>query len=1032
MKRFFLIAAFAGAVLCSCQSEIGNESVPTFSGVFTISIDAVKGADTKALTVSPDGKTLNATWEQGDQVAVCRIDPQNNDLSTVLGVLTPSAYGSASTTLSGTILMEGVSAGDKLYLQYPFKVYESPDGNRWLDSPYRGQDGDLATVGKEFAYASCGVDITSLEGNTISTSKAEFYNRQAIVKFSLLNGGSPLEASKLRIFSPDLSDHLYHDDYYVDRGGLDVISSAPRSEFTVALRNQDTSTPEPYTLYAVNSNGVYTATTAPKLFTDGTYNRGSGNLTPVSYEGFNDSSTWTVIGSMSEYGVLWNNDLNMWTDGKGRHVAASVTLKAGDEIKFRRDQDWSNNLGGSFKGATSTDNNSATVSAITVPDAFGLDNDGYNIYIPADGTYDIYLDEYTYTAIIVPASGAGKVSTLVSEPQQPSDTSVWTIIGVNGDWEYDILADESPEGVWTAIIDVPAATSFKWRMDRAWDYDYGGTLVSYDTPFEAVSGGPNVEIGAGWYKIVLDLTDSSAPTITVYDLGEVWSLIGSFSNWSQDLDMTQDASGRWVSPEALLSGDFKLRRNHGWEVNLGADAPASYPVTPGEAFPAVYGGQNLVLPEEANYVVTYDPSAGTILVEKAGALNPYSSYVVVGESYLDVTGNDVVFTSQWNLSEAANNMIDNDGSGIFVWTKYIGEFSQAIPIKFKVVKDFDYANGSWPADNFEFTILGKGTLIITFNTITREVKAEMEYDNHYTVVGTDNMFGAGWDPADPANDMVWDSGLWTLTKEVTGPCDVEFKVVYDHSYAKSWPVENYQYHVKGTGKVYVTISFNATTSEITVSEAEQSPIVIDGSFDDWAELGNKAVVARNNPNSPFSGVDEIRVYANSRYVFYYIEYDATQIASLLEITKNDPDHNELPIRLHINTDGEFTSGYTMYALDAYDFIIEGSLAKTGLWSDFSGNLYQRINNKWSDPLAGFSGLCSGAGKDNKYEIRIDRDVFNTAALSTSIPKPMGDVFQTGIRFYTPLWLELSNLPNDAVSGENPNGWGHLLEVTVDK
>lgn len=621
MKKLFIIAAFAGAVFCSCQSEIGNESVPTFSGEFTISINAVKGADTKALAVSPDGKTLNATWEQGDQVAVCRIDPQNNDLSTVLGVLTPVATGSASTTLSGTLLLDGVSAGDKLYLQSPFKVFESQDGSRWLDSPYRGQDGDLATVGKEFAYASCGVEITSLEGNTISTSTAEFYNRQAIVKFSLQNAGSPLEASKLRIFAPSLSDHLYHDDYYVDRGGLDVISSAPRSEFTVALRNQETDGPEPYTLFAVGDSNVYTATTGPLQFSDGTYNRGTGNLAPVSYEGFNDSSTWTVIGSMSEYGVLWDNDLNMWTDGKGRHVAASVTLKAGDEIKFRRDQDWSNNLGGSFKGATSTDNNSAIVSAITVPDAFGLDYDGFNIYIPADGTYDIYLDETTYTAIIVAASGAGKVSTLVSEPQQPSGNSVWTLIGVNGDWANDVWADESPEGVWTAIIDVPAATSFKWRKNLAWDDNYGGTLVDYDTPFEAVPGGPNVEIGAGWYKIVLDLTDSTAPTITVYDLGEVWSLIGSFSSWSQDLDMAQDASGKWVSPEALLSGDFKLRRNHGWEVNLGADAPASYPVTPGEAFPAVPGGQNLVLPEEATYVVTYDPNAGTILVEKVGALS---------------------------------------------------------------------------------------------------------------------------------------------------------------------------------------------------------------------------------------------------------------------------------------------------------------------------------------------------------------------------------------------------------------------------
>ena len=52
---------------------------------------------------------------------------------------------------------------------------------------------------------------------------------------------------------------------------------------------------------------------------------------------------------MEAYGISWDGDLNMWTDGT-THVAAHVTLKAGDEVKFRQDQSWTVNMGGDFGG----------------------------------------------------------------------------------------------------------------------------------------------------------------------------------------------------------------------------------------------------------------------------------------------------------------------------------------------------------------------------------------------------------------------------------------------------------------------------------------------------------------------------------------------------------------------------------------------------------------------------------------------------------------------------------------------------------
>ena len=137
----------------------------------------------------------------------------------------------------------------------------------------------------------------------------------------------------------------------------------------------------------------------------------------------------------------------------------------------------------------------------------------------------------------------------------------------------------------------------------------------------------------------------------------------------------------------------------------------------------------------------------------------------------------------------------------------------------------------------------------------------------------------------------------------------------------------------------------------------------------------------------------------------------------------------LPIRLNLNTDGEFTSGYTSYSLDGYDFIIEGSLAEDGAWKSFDGTLYQRIGG-WQNLKDAGNGLCSGAGSGNKYEICMIRELFNAAAGASAEPKLMGDEFQAGVRFYTPDWGELSNMPNGPVTEENSKGYGHLLNVVT--
>lgn len=211
-------------------------------------------------------------------------------------------------------------------------------------------------------------------------------------------------------------------------------------------------------------------------------------------------------------------------------------------------------------------------------------------------------------------------------------------------------------------------------------------------------------------------------------------------------------------------------------------------------------------------------------------------------------------------------------------------------------------------------------------------------------------------------------------------------------------------------------------------EAQGLGIKIDGNFDDWAALKPGVVAsAKNDANSPWEAVKEIRCCADKDFVYYYIKYGKSDLDDLLSEAAE-----ELPIRLCIDTNDDFSTGYTSYFLDAYDFIVEGGLASNGSFTAYDGNFYQRVDDKWNLLLAEGSNMVLGAGSGNEYEILLARELFNNAVSSD---QKIGDVFYTGIRFYTDgagTWAELSNMPNASVEEGDGNGWGHLLKVTTSK
>ena len=343
----------------------------------------------------------------------------------------------------------------------------------------------------------------------------------------------------------------------------------------------------------------------------------------LAYPDHKDASNWTIIGALSEYGINWDGDLPMISDGK-THVAQGIKLAKDDEFKFRQDKDWAVNMGGEFGSLGSE---------------FTVTQDGPNIKVGADGIYDLILDPNGSATIVETLGGgvSGKVGGDEPEPEPEPAYQGWGIIGDFNGWGGDVAMTEA-DGVWTGYFtnitkDDGSNGGFKLRKDADWAESAGGVFSALGVAFDAVTkDGPNIEVPAGFYQVVYD---TNKQTITVSE-GEMWSLIGEFNSWNGDVDMVQ-TDGKWVSPATHLSGGFKIRHNHDWALSVGGTMEEL-----GKAFEAISADGPNINVEEGDYVVTYDPAAQTITVDAAKQADVWSVIGVNGDWDNDVDMTEVM------------------------------------------------------------------------------------------------------------------------------------------------------------------------------------------------------------------------------------------------------------------------------------------------------------------------------------------------------------------------------------------------------
>ena len=100
-------------------------------------------------------------------------------------------------------------------------------------------------------------------------------------------------------------------------------------------------------------------------------------------------SEWSLIGTI----MGWNTDIGMNKDGDWS-VARSISIKADDQFKFRKDHKWDVNLGGT--GASNP-------QSVTLDTRVALGQDGNNLKVSTTGSYDLWLNPTTECCYVLKA-----------------------------------------------------------------------------------------------------------------------------------------------------------------------------------------------------------------------------------------------------------------------------------------------------------------------------------------------------------------------------------------------------------------------------------------------------------------------------------------------------------------------------------------------------------------------------------------------------------------------------------------------------
>ena len=144
------------------------------------------------------------------------------------------------------------------------------------------------------------------------------------------------------------------------------------------------------------------------------------------------------------------------------------------------------------------------------------------------------------------------------------------------------------------------SVEFKFGHDGSW---IGGTAVEGETISYTLGAGDNLKIADGVYFWTVDLDQKTAAALPITKVG----LIGSFSGWSEDVELSFNAEDNTYNGTVTLeaNAELKVRFNGNWDYCLGGELTK---------LSAVAG--NIKVAEAGTYAAKLDLNKGTLTLTK--------------------------------------------------------------------------------------------------------------------------------------------------------------------------------------------------------------------------------------------------------------------------------------------------------------------------------------------------------------------------------------------------------------------------------
>ena len=324
----------------------------------------------------------------------------------------------------------------------------------------------------------------------------------------------------------------------------------------------------------------------------------------------------------------------------------------------------------------------------------GKDGDDNNIIIDITPGKDITIKFDKNTSKITLEGLTPYVVPLTYTVTVPAGTEKCFIAGAMNGWNFQEMTATANANEFTIEIAGARETDgYKYACQASWDY------------VEKKEDGNDLDANRTW---------TANDVVAKWGVPPTYTIVGATAITGANWDLANEANKMIKDGEAytltktglkLETGDYeyKVAKNGAW-------GDGQYPAE---------GNQKVTITETAEYTIVYTYNVGTSLTAVASKTGEYTP----AQTVYTVAGDAALCGTNWQADDATNDMTAN-GDGTFTWTK--ADVKLTSNVGFKVVKNHDFGNGQYPAENWNINLVDyKGaavyTVTITFTESSKEI-----------------------------------------------------------------------------------------------------------------------------------------------------------------------------------------------------------------------------------------------------------------------------------------------------------------------